>query len=420
MTDQREANVLANSDVSPQSPSATPGDLELGGFFTRLANWAWRGRVLLVAFGASRLLLVLATYVASWLGNVKEGSNLLRRPLFVLSSWDAAHYRHIAEFGYSTSHEVVFGTPEIDRVVFFPMWPIVERLGDTLSPSIGLLGTSLILANLIALAAMFRLRALLVRETGSNEIAERAAVYFAIFPSAYVLSMGYGDALFMLLTVVFWDFVRRRRWLLAAGIGVLAGLTRWQGALLAIPAFIEFITLLRERNVIGGAVRKAKGLLPAALAVISPAVGISLFFGFIYMLSGDFFLSVKRMAQPQWKGEPGFFLLEAAKKIREGVTVGVFQEAVLAVGVLLAFGLVIYGFRRLPFALSAYVLAGFVLGTASTRFGSTDRYMMLLFPMFWILAHLGNRKSFDVIYRTLSPGLLALLTVAVSMTRWIP
>src|SRR5581483_12500553 len=61
----------------------------------------------------------------------------------------------------------------------------------------------------------------------------------ALFPAAAVLVMGYAEALFMALSVGAFLALRTRRWEVAAGLGLLAGLCRPLGVVLVVPAAIE-------------------------------------------------------------------------------------------------------------------------------------------------------------------------------------
>ena len=64
-------------------------------------------------------------------------------------------------------------------------------------------------------------------------------LFFSVSPLAFVLFAPYSEALFLLLAIACFWFLRRRDWFLAGLIGGLAALTRQQGILLFLPAIWE-------------------------------------------------------------------------------------------------------------------------------------------------------------------------------------
>ncbi len=86
-------------------------------------------------------------------------------------------------------------------------------------------------AFVVALTGLWRL----VRRDFDPGVADRTVLYVAVFPVAFFLIAPFTESLFLAAAV--WSILgaRERRWGLVAVAGLLAGLTRPQGALLVLP-----------------------------------------------------------------------------------------------------------------------------------------------------------------------------------------
>ena len=80
----------------------------------------------------------------------------------------------------------------------------------------------------------------LTRNEFSEEIARRAVLYAAVFPTAFFFLAPYSESLFLLLVLLsFWS-ARRGRWAMAGATGALAALTRNLGVLV-VPLDLEYL-----------------------------------------------------------------------------------------------------------------------------------------------------------------------------------
>ena len=78
--------------------------------------------------------------------------------------------------------------------------------------------------------------------SGTDTVLARRAVWLIMLaPPAFVLVMGYSEALLVLLAVAFFLTIRRGTWWWAALFGYLAGTARPIGCLLVVPAAIEVV-----------------------------------------------------------------------------------------------------------------------------------------------------------------------------------
>ena len=187
----------------------------------------------LPAWFLARALVAVAYAIARYLQRHGHLDDTLARTTVHqgLLAWDGAFYADIAQHGYAA-----LGRPALR---FFPLTPLLGR-------AVGWLGTGprvgvVVVANLAALAAG-ALLVLLVRSEGlAPGVARRSAWLLALAPSAFVLALGYAEAIFLALAIATLLAVRRRHWLPAIALGVLAGLDRPGGLVLAVPVAIELV-----------------------------------------------------------------------------------------------------------------------------------------------------------------------------------
>jgi Mannosyltransferase (PIG-V) len=170
--------------------------------------------------------------------------------------WDAVWFLQIAEGGYDG-----------DRAAFFPLYPLLVRVGGALTGSLLVAGILVSVACLFgALVLLHRLAAL---EAG-REVARLCVLLVALFPGAVWFSSVYSESLFLLLSVGAILAARTGRWELAGAAGGLAAATRSAGLVLLVPlAVLWWQAGRRPRD---GA---WLALVPAGLAAFCLALALS-------------------------------------------------------------------------------------------------------------------------------------------------
>jgi len=189
------------------------------------------------------------------------------------NSWDTPHYLEIARNGYDPAGDTAL-------VAFFPLLPLLIRLGSTVAPP---LVAGLGIAYLASLLAAVGLHRVAVADGGTRANARAAVLAMNVFPTAFAFVAPYTEPLF--LALVTWSFLRARRddWRGAAILGFLAGLARLQGVLL-LPALAVEAVLRRGRH--------EAGMLWLLLVAAAPLV----YLGINWWAYGDplFFATVQR------------------------------------------------------------------------------------------------------------------------------
>ena len=256
------------------------------------ARAAWTShatRAAIAPFFASRLAVYTVGFVAiAFIGLGPESARYRfsdNELVNMLARWDANWYTGIAEGGYSWN-----GDPRIENaVVFFPAYPMLIRAGMRLSglpaPYVGF-GISL-LAFFVALSYLYRLG-----RDYQHIAAPEAAIGFACwYPFGVFYSAVYTESLFLLAaSAAFYHAHGGQRWR-TAGWGLLVGLTKPNGFLIALPLFVLFLGGAAGRSDAGWrlwrdrAARRA--LLLDMMSAAAPVLGVGLYSLYMWQLTGD-------------------------------------------------------------------------------------------------------------------------------------
>lgn len=375
-------------------------------------------RTPLRVFVLTRVLFLLLTYFGVVLfGSVLHGPHpsFLHQLLPRWGQWDTLWYIQIAQRGYAW-HKAVGTSP----TAFFPLYPLLIRLGTDLTHRSGLT-VALLISNLCFLAALIYLWRL-ARWEFDRAVADRTILYIAIFPTALFFFAGYTESLFLLTSVAAFYYLRRRAWLLAGVCVALAGATRVTGILLLLPLAYEYA---RDRNFSPRRVdRGVLGLLIAPLGLLA-------FMAYLQWAVGNPLAFTRSQAAWQkiftpeiWRG----FAVSIAQILT--LPPASFYQAHnlinLALGGLFL-ALSVVAVRRLPAAYTLYIAAFWLVTLTSPALAggypvpliSLSRYILALFPIFMLLARMGEDRAVNDTYLVLSVGMLAVFTVQFVNGGWI-
>jgi len=343
--------------------------------------------------------LVLARFLYDEIGRAPRPVPLAQG----LFAWDAAFYREIAEQGYAAL--------SAESLRFFPLFPLVSRglgvlfLGHTDVAVI-------VAANVAALVFAALLHRLVVLETGDRAAARRAAWFGLLFPVAVSLVLGYAEALVMALAVGVFLALRTQRWVIAGGLGVLAGATRPLGVLLALPALVEVLR--------GWPALDLRARARRAVAVVGPAIGLGCFLVYSAIEFHDFLKPLSVQDAPRLRGgfqDPFTRVVDAARDLFDGDRFG--SGSPLLWAVVLAVLLVVIA-RRLPASYTWYAGATLVLGLTAKNLGSYERYAMSAFPFVIAIALVTKRREVERAALVVSAAGLVAYSVLAFFGSWVP
>lgn len=319
----------------------------------------------------------------------------------VWERWDACWYIKIATFGYESGEQ---------SAAFFPAFPMAVRVVATITflpyPVAGMIVPAI--AFVAAVTGLVRL----VETSHGIVIARRAALYLGIFPSAFFLFAPFTEALFLAAVVWTLVFARERRWLLAAVLAFVAGLTRVQGLLLILPLAWEALVAARDaRSDRRLATRDGRFIVATSvIATVAPAIA---FLGFALaarQLSGE----TPYDAQAFWGGtsfHPPWEVVAAS--YRWIVERGDGVQALNLIALIGSAALLLAAARRMPLTYSLYAWPPIILialRIQPTPLTSTIRFVVVLFPIFIVLALLTGRPWLERAWVILSLLFLGLLT----------
>ncbi|HWG99062.1 MAG TPA: hypothetical protein VNV66_06995 [Pilimelia sp.] len=336
---------------------------------TRLPPLRDSVRAALPAWLLARVLVFGALAVVVWLheGLPRTGAVPGAHGLQV---WDAAWYRVIAEDGYAPHGAAA--------VRFFPLLPLAGGALAWLTQA-PVAAVLLILSWGFGLAFGATLHRLLLAETGDAAAARRAAWLSQLVPGANVLVLGYTEALAGFLAVAYFLVLRTRR-RLAAGIplGLLSGLVRPTGLLLALPAAVELWRPARHRD-------RPVGRL---LVVAAAPLGTAGYLAWCWWTYRDPLLPYR---------------VHTAADLRGGVVDVRWEFLIdtspagypwpLVLALLVTGGVLLWQCaRRLPAAYTVWSACGFAAAVTAYGFHSLPRYLAGLFPLLMVAALACRRR----------------------------
>ncbi len=312
-----------------------------------------------------------------------------------LLAWDAAFYRDIASHGYLGQ------TPALR---FFPLLPVLARPLMWV-PGVDAGAAVVIVANVSAFAVGFVLYRLAWHERHDEDLARRAVWLVYLVPPAFVLVLGYAEALLMVWAILALIALRSGRWWLAALAGVLAGLTRPVGVLLVVPALVE---VLRDRRHVGrrewiARARPCWGRSPASPSTSCGSAPAS-------ATASTRCASSRTASRRGGWTDPGRALYHAARDFESGdhVSSGLHLFTALLLLVLL-----IVLARRWPLSFTLYARPRSSLGLSSRNLDSLERYSLSAVPFVLAAADVIDSPTRErVVLVLLGAGLAAFSVLA--------
>ena len=377
----------------------------------------------LVVFALSRLLsLGVGALATSYLPQAVPAGDPLEPPGFLnyWAHWDGAWYSQIATEGY--------GERAPTSTAFFPLYPMLVRLGSALGGGPALWGVMIsLVATLVASFFLYRI----AEKLYDSRAARAATLALAFFPTAFFLNAVYTEALFVALAAgSYWAAYVKRDLLLAGILGALASATCNVGVLLLVPLGYEWI---RNRREFGSRGVGELALVPLGLlgymVFLQGRFGNPLIFTDAQTLywSRDFTNPLDTL-NAAWidAGEGLRYVLDPATLFLDPAALPALEASgvVNIVFLTLAAFLVGVGFAVLPLGLSlfAFVVTLLHLLTPHVELPllGLPRFILVIFPLFLVLGYLLSRSRPALYFwLVLSGGLGAALTAMFVTWRWV-
>lgn len=300
-----------------------------------------------------------------------------------IKAGDTPHYIEIAKNWY------VSGGEKANLIVFFPLYPILIRVVQTVAGSYFAAG--LIVSNVswgIGACVFYKL----LRLDYNEDKSAYGLFAFLLFPFSFFGAAVYTEGLFMMLTVMSLYFMRGNKWLAAGICGLLCSLTRMQGIVLMFVFLYEFaIDGLKNKNF------NSKAVAAAALT----AVGFCIYLIINKVVHGEWFKYLEFQAAAPWYNKAQWIGSNLKQHYdmaleHEGLALYIYwPQIILFFGGVLA---LFYGLHKN--IRTSYIVYGGVYMAATYIHGwliSGGRYMAMCMPMFIILAAVDNVKVRNII-----------------------
>ncbi len=263
---------------------------------------------------------------------------------------DAGWYRAIAGHGYQFAYQ---------SLRFFPLLPESTRLAhDVLRLPVDV--ALLLIVNVAAFVGAMVVYVLTRSEVGDEQVARRAVWLFNLAPPAFILVMGYSEALFVVLAAATFLSIRRQWWGWAILWGFLAGTARPLGFLLVIPVVIEAARTWRQAGSGSRVVR--------SLAAAAPVAGLLAFLSWTAVAFGDFFAPFRLQRRDVPRSVSGDPLTNLYRDGRAALHGSHFGSGLHLPWIALALVLCVVVFCRLPASFGAFAIAVVVAGMAGVNF----------------------------------------------------
>jgi hypothetical protein len=194
--------------------------------------------------------------------------------------WDAGWYFQIAQSGYYWDRH----KRGQQNIAFFPAFPMATRGVARLfgGEAEAYLIAGVVLSHAAFLAALLLLYQLARGLTGETDAARGAVLLTACYPFAVFYGAYYTESFYLFGVVgAFLALERNRPWA-ALPFGVMVGLTRPNGFLLAASLALVAWRVARARGV-----RSARDAAPWLAAIAAPAIGVAIYSAYVYSLTGD-------------------------------------------------------------------------------------------------------------------------------------
>ena len=246
-------------------------------------------RAVLTPFAASRLgVLAIGLLAVFWIGyaNGRPPYRLTSNELINLPvRWDTGWYAGIARNGYQRPAS----STAQQNLNFFPAYPMLVRaatalLSPVLLPDKWVWWIAVWCSLGCFFAALCYLHRLTALEVGSA-YSDTAVALLCVYPFSIFFSAGYTEGLFLLGVVAAIYHFRRHQHVRAAGAGLLVGLSRPNGVLLAAT--------LAAFAIQGRYYRLKDGRGSAALAIAAAPIGLLVYSAYVWRVSGDPFFWAK-------------------------------------------------------------------------------------------------------------------------------
>lgn len=352
------------------------------------------GKVCL-AFGVYKLI-VFSIAVFGLAAVAKIWPNSFEHFALLLIEWDAKHILRVASQGYLAQE------PSIQVL---PVFPLLIRIFHILLPSWNVAAFwAAQFASFFSFYYFYRL----VRLDLSEEQSRVALAMFAVFPTAYFLSVPYSETVFCAASFATMYYLRTKKHAEGALAGFLAATSRVIGITL-IPTVLIYLWCSRKKL-------KRKDLIGGLAIAAGTTLGYVAYLALNKYLYGDWFHFQKSLSK-NWGVYSSYPFAGAVDALQRwgGYTADQKMSVVIIeIGaVLLALFSLVPLIRQRKYAEATYVGAWLAILLPMSFWLSRPRYVLPLYPMFLVAAPWFTNAPLRLSLYTLASGALFAIYFAV-------
>lgn len=346
------------------------------------------GKIIAFSVGV-RLLLMLAGLFICLIFQSEDAFNW-EAFSHLWHKWDSTGYTNMAKVGYS-----FLENGENILLVFFPMYSLCMRIFAEVIGDYYISGV--LVSALFYIGAMIFVYKLAALEF-SDRTAWKVVVLMSVFPFSFFFGSIHTESVTLFMMAATFYFIRRHKWPLVCVFGILSGLSRMVGSLVAVAAVVEYVRFyrpiddLRQRNY-----QKFWCDIGTKFVFIPfIALGGLIYLGINYAVSGDPFQFLEYQ-QSVWHNTTQFLPVTVTSLFRW--TFGNFNtlagciwipEIVLLIAVSL---LMILRWKRIPAMYGIFLGCYILISYAASTLLSAGRYLSIAFPFFFLLADWTEEKE---------------------------
>lgn len=389
----------------------------------------WRSLLFVIGYLANSILVYLPSFpYAPTLATYG-----LPQWLFSWANFDGVHYLTIINKGY-------FGTGLIQA--FFPLFPLSIKYLNFINNS---LITGLIISNFLAFGLIISFY--LFTKRFFKKKAWLSLIVLLLFPTSFFFGAYYTESLFLILVLNSFIMADKKKWLWAGIFAALASATRVIGILL-VPALLieyflenktlfEIIKLLKDNTL--KSTRKNRKILICYIKeklsiksiksislIMFGTIGLFSYMTYLWLRYDDplYFFHVQAEFGGGRQESFIYYPQVVFRYIKILITARPFdlkyfayvQEFIAGtVGLLLIF----ISSKKIKLSHLIFVIGAFLVPTLTGTFSSMSRYILICWPIFFVITDLLKNKRTRYLYLILSTILLIINTILFIQGYWV-
>ncbi len=348
----------------------------------------WRGTLFLIALVTQIYYNFTPTFPYS---DIYLVPSKLPQWIWAWANFDGVHYLTIAKSSYSANF----------TQAFFPAYPIVLRFVSSAFFDSFKIITGIVLSIFFIYLALYFFIKLLRLDGFTNPQIKMAILFTLIFPTSFFLAALYTESFFLFLEIACFYCARRNKWLLAGILGMLASATKITGILLLPSLIWEWIIankLLTRPLFKNYKINFIFNICKSPFLYLVP-LGLLLYMTYLYIQFKDplLFWHVQSAFGASRSSNSLIFIPQVIWRYLKILSQNSFYHYDYWVALvefcsfIFAFLILVAGMKyniRKSYLLYSWLL--FLTPIFTGTFSSLPRYILIIFPIYMILAKIKN------------------------------